>query len=227
MGNKRPEAERTRDRLLEAACSVFACKGYYAATVAEICESAAANIAAVNYYFRSKENLYVEAWRHAFQQSIKRHPVGNGVPDDAQPDERLRGHVLCMLGRISDPRCHQFEIMHKEMANPTGLLDEAIRESIEPIRRYVRAIVRDVLGERAAQEDVELCAMSIRNLCFGPMLKERRHRAARAGRGRPLPRLNLSTEVLADHIARFSMAGMRAIRRHLEDEASTASRKGS
>lgn len=227
MADKKPEAERTRDRLLEAACSAFARKGYHAATVAEICKLAAANIAAVNYYFRSKENLYVEAWRHAFQRSIQRHPVGGGVPDDAPPEQRLRGHVLSMLGRISDRRCHEFEIMHKEMANPTGLLDEAIRESIEPIRRYVRAIVRDVLGNRGSQEHIELCAMSIKSQCFGPMLRQRRRSAARAGQRRLAPpRLDVSIEVLADHITQFSMAGMRKIRGQSEHEVSRTSRKG-
>ena len=44
----------TKDRLLAAACAVFADKGYRAATVVEICTAAEANIAAVNYHFGNK-----------------------------------------------------------------------------------------------------------------------------------------------------------------------------
>jgi AcrR family transcriptional regulator len=47
----------TRGQLLKSACKVFAEKGYREATIAEICEKAGANIAAVNYYFRDKESL--------------------------------------------------------------------------------------------------------------------------------------------------------------------------
>ena len=56
-----------RSDLLKVACKVFADKGYRKATIAEICKRAGVNIAAVNYYFRSKERLYVEAWRAAFK----------------------------------------------------------------------------------------------------------------------------------------------------------------
>ncbi|RXF57379.1 TetR family transcriptional regulator, partial [Enterococcus faecalis] len=40
-----------------------------AATVAEICARAGANIAAVNYYFGGKVALYQEAWRHCLAES--------------------------------------------------------------------------------------------------------------------------------------------------------------
>lgn len=47
----------TRDRLIGAALRVFADKGIDAATLREITEMAGANLAAVNYYFRSKDEL--------------------------------------------------------------------------------------------------------------------------------------------------------------------------
>lgn len=47
----------TRDRLLAAALRIFADRGIASATLREITEEADANVAAVNYYFRSKEEL--------------------------------------------------------------------------------------------------------------------------------------------------------------------------
>ncbi len=47
----------TRDRLLDAALRIFADRGIASATLREITEEAGANVAAVNYYFRSKEEL--------------------------------------------------------------------------------------------------------------------------------------------------------------------------
>jgi AcrR family transcriptional regulator len=72
----------TQADLLDAACRTFAEKGYRDATIAEICQRAGANIAAVNYYFRDKETLYVEAWRLAFKRSLEAHPPDGGVPPD-------------------------------------------------------------------------------------------------------------------------------------------------
>jgi len=55
---KRPEKDAdTRDRLLTAALRIFADRGIASATLREITEEAKANVAAVNYYFRSKEEL--------------------------------------------------------------------------------------------------------------------------------------------------------------------------
>jgi len=58
----------TRSRILDAASALFAEKGYGGVTVAAICHKAGANIAAVNYHFGGKEDLYREAWRHAHQR---------------------------------------------------------------------------------------------------------------------------------------------------------------
>ena len=63
---QRKDAKETRRRLLAAAAEVFAEKGFWEATHAEICRKAKANTAAVNYHFGTKECLYVEAWRHSF-----------------------------------------------------------------------------------------------------------------------------------------------------------------
>ena len=41
--------QTTKDRLLAAACTVFSEKGFREATVADICETAEANIAACQY----------------------------------------------------------------------------------------------------------------------------------------------------------------------------------
>jgi AcrR family transcriptional regulator len=48
----------TKDRILESALAVFAERGYDRATLSEITRRANANIAAVNYYFRSKRDLF-------------------------------------------------------------------------------------------------------------------------------------------------------------------------
>ena len=60
-----------RRRLLETAGQIFAEKGFDGATVREICRRAGVNIAAVNYYFRDKEQLYIEAVKSAACGSLE------------------------------------------------------------------------------------------------------------------------------------------------------------
>ena len=216
----RPTGKRgggTRGRLLDSARVIFAQKGYRDATIAEICEGAGANIAAVNYHFGDKETLYVEAWRTAFHRSLKVHPPDGGVADDAPPEHRLRGRIFAVLRRIRDPESHEFEIVHKEMANPTGLLGEVMRESIEPIRQALMSVVRELLGPKAWQRQVLLCMMSIRAQCFDHVAHGRgRSLVPGGGPADEAPLSEMDVDVMADHVVRFSLAGIREVRRRIE-----------
>ena len=224
--------EQTKAHLLDAACQVFAENGYSDATIAEICERAGANIAAVNYHFGDKETLYVEAWRLAFHRSLERHPPDGGVGADAPPEQRLRGRVLSLLERFLDPESYEFQMVHKELANPTGLLGGVMRDAIGRMRRAMADIVRDLLGEAATERHVQLCQMSIAAQCLHPMIRER-HREIFLGAGQDGPHgrdglgpPDLGVEVLADHIVHFSLAGIAEVRRQIEAGRRAADEQG-
>jgi AcrR family transcriptional regulator len=201
-------AKDTRQRLLDSSREVFSRKGYREATIAEICEGADANIAAVNYHFGDKESLYVETWRHAFQMSIATHPPDGGVGDDAPPEARLRARIGALLHRIADSKSCEFTIVRTELANPTGLLDDAMHDAITPLREKMAGLVRELLGPRASAEHVQFCQMSIMSQCLHVMLHLR---FGVAGATRGLPRVR-SIDAYADHVTAFSLAGLRAVR---------------
>src|SRR5947207_15940138 len=93
--------EKTRCRLLEAAGQVFAEKGYVAASVGEITERAEANRAAINYHFRSKDQLYVEAVRYAAESCTRRAPMpiwAEGVPAEVRLKDFIRAFLSRFLG---------------------------------------------------------------------------------------------------------------------------------
>ncbi len=205
----------THERLLTSACEVFAEKGFHGATIAEIVDRAGANIAAVNYHFGDKEGLYVEAWRHSFQQSLARHPPDGGVADDAPAEARLRARLRALLARIVDDESREFAILCTELANPTGLLDEVRRDAIRPVQEKIAALVRELLGPRASDDDVLFCQVSIVSQCLH--LMTRRRLVARSGAGGP--RAIRDYGAYADHVAAFSLAGLRAVRERIEREA--------
>lgn len=215
---KKPDRDK-QIRLLKSACEVFAEKGYREATLSEICERAGANIAAANYYFRDKATLYVEAWRQSFQRSLEIYPVDGNVPPGASPEDRLRGRIQSILQRIADPQSYEFDIMYKELVNQTGLLADVMQESIEPIRCGLFVLMRELLGEKASDLQVQLCQMSIRAQCFDLIIREQRRKTSREGKNfTGPPFLNVDVAMLADHILRFSLAGIREIRREIESQ---------
>jgi AcrR family transcriptional regulator len=58
-GERQRDAERSRQALLAAALDEFSLKGFAGARVAEIAERAGVNKQLINYYFGSKEGLYL------------------------------------------------------------------------------------------------------------------------------------------------------------------------
>src|SRR4051812_27293179 len=96
-------ADETQKRLLEAAGQVFAEKGFQEATVRKICERAGANIAAINYHFGDKEQLYEAALRHAFQCRLDQMPVP-AWPPGTPAVQKLRDVIYAITERMVDDR---------------------------------------------------------------------------------------------------------------------------
>jgi hypothetical protein len=114
---------------------------------------------------------------------------------------------------MHDPQNHEFEIAQKEIANPTGLLGEVMRESLMPINFFLQGIIRDVLGDDTPSTTVRLCQMSIRSQCFDFLNGQKMHKVSRqlGIKFGPSP-LDVRIEEVAAHITRFSLAGLREVR---------------
>jgi len=203
-------AAKTYKSLLAAASDVFAEKGYRDATIAEICKRARANVAAVNYHFGDKETLYREAWRHSFLESIEAHPPGGGVSDTAPLEERLQGRVAALLHRIAEDNNKDFFIVHKELVNPTGLLEEVMRKELRPLHEKMETLVRELLGPRASDREVQFCVISIISQCINPMVARKGQKGKREVKDGP-PGVD-DIEAYSNHVVKFSLAGMCAIR---------------
>lgn len=209
MNTTKPKRPDTRTRLLTTASRIFAEKGFQEATVAEICKQAETNIASVNYHFRDKENLYLEAWRYAFHFDLAAHPADGGVPEDAPPAERLAGRIRSLMGRIDDENSHFFAIINKEMAQPTQLLPEILAKEINPQRQAMIAVIKELLGAGANESDVQHCHASIVGQCFH--FAKMKHMLA--NRHLPLESVKmLDAASYTEHVIQFSLAGIASLR---------------
>ncbi|MDP1991544.1 MAG: CerR family C-terminal domain-containing protein [Syntrophales bacterium] len=221
----REDTARTREKLLAAASEIFAEKGFRNATIAEICLRAGTNVAAVNYHFGSKEDLYSEAWRHAFSQSVQAHPPDGGVAADAPPEERLRGQVTALLHRIADENNWEFWFMQREFTNPTGLLEEVMRKEIRPLQQRTEGLVRELLGPQVAEREVRFCEVGIISQCINPMVvRNRRNGGEEKQDGQ---RIIHDIEAYAHHVVTFSLAGIKAVRAEAEAHRNRCKAKSS
>jgi TetR/AcrR family transcriptional regulator, regulator of cefoperazone and chloramphenicol sensitivity len=210
----REDVVRKQKRLLTVASEAFAEKGYREGTVSEICERAKSNVAAVNYHFGDKETLYLKAWRNAFYESLKVHPPDGGVSANAPPEERLAGRVRALLRRVTGAHNKAFLIVLRELASPTGLLDEVTRKDLLPLREKMEGVIRKLLGPHASRNQVQYCTTGIVSQCIVPMLMKTMDRGRQGGRGDYSGIDDI--ESYADHVVKFSLAGIRSIREEAE-----------
>ncbi len=198
----------TYDRLLVAAVEVFADVGYRAATLREICRRANANIAAVNYHFRDKGQLYTAV----LEQTVA--AAGDGltqlVPqEDSPPEEKLRHFIQHLFRSLlgADRPMQLLRLIAHEMVEPTPALDLAVEKAARPVTDVLAVIVKELLGPAADSAAVRDCVGSIMAQC-----SSYHHSEAIIQR---LDQLNVhdpaTIEKLAEHVYRFSLGGVRAI----------------
>lgn len=211
--------QKTKEKILAEACVVFAEKGFRDATHAEICRRAGANVAAINYYFESKESLYRAAFEYLLEKSDTLYPVDGRLCADATPEQRLYAFIRAHLRRMCD--LDQLGCLHRllraEMLDSTGLLAESMSQRLAQDRKYILGIVQQLVGLEAPYRVVEWCEMSIIGQCFmavpGP-------HGEKAGPQAIFGIKASEIDALVNHIFTFSLAGIEAVRRRIQEPMS-------
>lgn len=196
----------TRARLLESAGEVFAEYGFRHAKVQDICQRAQANVAAINYHFGGKEQLYQAVIHYALEADEAFLPSLAGTPE-GPPEARLRQFIEAFLfGMLSSehPTWHSKLISH-EMSDPTSALDLVVEHLVRPIHNTLSAIVRELLGAAANPDEAEFFTACVISQCV-----IYHHSKEVVIRMNPNLRFDAAAlQQLADRIARFSLAAIR------------------
>jgi TetR/AcrR family transcriptional regulator, regulator of cefoperazone and chloramphenicol sensitivity len=195
----------TEERILTAAVQVFADKGFEAATVRHISTRAKANLAAINYYFRSKENLYAAAVRRACGTCISGIEFREGPPGEPAAD-KLRRFIRMMVEHMLEmPDPAALQLMMREIHQPTAAGAEWVQTYIRPMAGRLRAILAELLPPDTPDWKAWLTGFSI----VGQCLYYRQNRAvAQQLVGAELAPEVFNAERVAEHIADFTLRGL-------------------
>ena len=191
--------------MLVEAARLFAERGFNKVTVREICVAAKANVASVNYHFGDKLGLYTEI----VEQSL------TGLEDDtrqivmadggADAKARLATFIRVLLQQLLSPSAetHAHQLLMHEMNDPTPMLDAIARRVMRPRLSYLCKIVGELMDRPPADRAVILSAASVQAQC---LMAKQTPMASMPG-----------IDELADHITRFSLAGIRELRQGQDD----------
>jgi AcrR family transcriptional regulator len=215
MPRERPSAgEGTRERLVQVARQLFAERGFHHVTVRDIIQEAGANLAAVGYHFGDKLGLYRHVVEAEIAAMVKLNESlrarANDPRENVSAEEKIRIYIRNYLPRLMNPEPHvewAQRVFRHEMAQPTPIAQEIADKILKPRMRYLAELVAEAMGSDVSDKRVQLCAFSIQAQCMFYVRD--------AFRSFVLPRWPAQTHeelrIAADHIADFSIAGMREL----------------
>ena len=194
------------EQILRAAGPVFAEKGFHKATVREICTAAGVNIAAINYHFGDKHQLYVKTVQAAHDNRSTTVPLPD-LDRLVVPPEKLRAFVHTITARMAgiDEAPWQTQLLMREVLSPTEACRSLVEEYFRPMMSVLLDIIQEIVPASVTASRRQQIAFSIVGQCVF-------YRAASDVVSLMVPKEDLkhnySIEQLADHIADVAIASL-------------------
>lgn len=171
--------EETKEKIIDAAIDEFSDFGYQKATIRDISKRAKVNLAAINYHFSSKKELYRNVLEAVFSgdNAAAEVPSGKDVNSRKKLEAALREWIEIFMARLvgsSFEEDHRkYRICVHEMLFPSDIFDEVankyIRKDIEPLMD----IISKGMPENAKREKILIKTFSVLGRCFFYRFHER------------------------------------------------------
>lgn len=201
----RADGAATRASILQVAGRLFAERGYADTTSKAICKAARTNIAAVNYHFKDKAELYAEVIRGIEAEVAAIVPTGEALA--GRGEERFRKCVrhiaLAMLGRGQPP--WERVLMARELAWPSRQMEALLDNVGGRINTVMAEVIGELTGRPRTDKVVGYLIASVMGQCVYFLQHQTLLR-----RLYPQFKRDPSPESIAEHIVEFSLAGVRA-----------------
>jgi AcrR family transcriptional regulator len=204
--------QETRGCLVEAALTCFAKFGYDATSIRLIATAAGKNSSLISYYFKGKEGLYREVFRHLLDRFFPAPGVPSGH-DGALGAEGNRARLRTILGRIlSDVDAHFRSVdplkdaatrlflaeVHAPREEVKDLLKSRLEPSVQELRTCIRAIRPDL-----PEADVDFWGITIQGSCVSHALRSEINALVWTSADPDLP-----LDVMADRLTAFVHTGL-------------------
>ncbi|MFW6082139.1 MAG: TetR/AcrR family transcriptional regulator [Desulfosalsimonas sp.] len=159
--------DNTRERLLDHGERLFAEKGYDGVSVREITAAADCNLAAVNYYFRGKQRLYMAVFRERWARRSRgiRQGFTQALEGKGQPavEDIISAVARGFLeGPLNDEerRIH-IQLMQRELSDPGQALEMIVEDVMRPYVLEIEAFLRPHLDSGVSEGRLRLNILSI------------------------------------------------------------------
>ena len=170
MKNQNCQGENTKERILETAEKLFADKGYNSVSIRDITQSAECNVAAVNYHFGNKENLYFDVFRQRiipkmthFRSQIEEYLTNH---DDITLEAVIRAFVTVSINNnIKNTKDDVFnKLLSSEKQRPTKVKEIIVNEALVPFYENLMDLFKPHFPSDMDELKIKLNILSIMSM---------------------------------------------------------------
>ncbi len=206
MTNKKQsnKGKATRQHILEIAAELFAEKGYAYTTSKEICEKSGANIAAVNYHFGGKEELYNEVLLAMHDRLITLETLNHISHSQLTAKQKLAAIFDELMKSIVERKWHA-RMFIRELLSPSPALNILLTKKILPKIQLVKEVISELTNIPIDHPTINYCLINV--IAPNAALLVANEQLL----DKSLPNLSNNADKLANHLKTFALAGLTAI----------------
>lgn len=149
-----------RDRVLQAACEIFAEKGFHGTHLREICQHAGTNVAGVCYHFESKEGLYRAVMMEAGRR-LSEFDVAFVSSPHLLPEKRMLALTESLLQRLGSKQAWIARLLARELVDCAGKDHTYAASRLEQDSILLQAAIRKLTGANNQSEAIRLHAITL------------------------------------------------------------------
>lgn len=180
------ERDATRHRLLVAAGELFAQRGFDATSIRDIAKKSRTNIAAVNYHYSTKDNLYLASVQYVADKMVARR---DGALEGLEPCELSPAQAAAALKTLIEREVHAYmstdipawyaPLLLRALLTKSAVVETLYEQILHPDHVVVRQLLKAV-SPGLSEQETTLWAYSITGqivfYCLGrvPILMEQR-----------------------------------------------------
>jgi AcrR family transcriptional regulator len=167
MKNQQEPVEKTKDRILQVAEKLFSEKGFSSVSIRDITQAAGCNVAAVNYHFGTKENLYHDVFRQRILPRMEK--IRSRILDhlNQSPDPDLETVIRALVttlftNNLMEKKDDTFNrLMLSERQSPVGVMNIIINEALVPYYESLMVLFKPHFPRGMDEDRIKLKILSI------------------------------------------------------------------
>ncbi|WP_425059934.1 HTH-type transcriptional regulator BetI [Sporomusa carbonis] len=124
----------SRTKLIEAATSLFAKRGFTAVSIRELAETAGVNSALISYHFGGKEGLYEAVLEANFSRIAE--AISAAEKMQLTPEARIRYYTKA-VNVLHKQNPFLIRLLHTELTNPTACFETVIKKYLSQAYSFI------------------------------------------------------------------------------------------